>query len=327
MPQTVDSAFSEFNRDSVNLNPDRTVKAISSREWLWGQLNTLDSKDNLDFPFKYQDRHIKYGSFSRKTKIRELDDIDIMFCFTADGATYLQSGTTYYIQTPNAGERLKKLSDGDILNSRKVVNKVKNSLSIIEHYKSADLHSRGEAATLSLQSYEWVFDIVPCFYTDTNLYLIPDGSGNWKATDPRIDQELVTSTNQNYNGRLLQLIRTLKYWNKHNSSYTIGSYLFEQFVINFVKTKTELSQWIDYDIKDFFNYLANNIFYNVDDPKGIQGNLNNLTFDQKNSISEKANWAYNKSLEAITAETSEKNQEKAINKWREIFGSKFPIYG
>lgn len=249
-----------------------------------------------------------------------------MFCFTGNGATYLKSGEIYIIQTPNAGDRLKKLSDNDILNSRRVVNKVKSSLSQIEHYKSAELNSRGEAATLNLQSYEWVFDIVPCFYTDTNLYLIPDGNGNWKATDPRIDQELVTKTNQNYAGKALQLIRTLKYWNRHNSSYTIGSYVFEQLVINFIKSKTELSIWIDFDIKDFFNYLSNHIFYQINDPKGIQGNLNNLTYEQQKSISDKANWAYNKSIEAINAETHDKDQEKTINKWREIFGNKFPKY-
>lgn len=327
MAKTVDTSFIEFNRDIVNLNPDRTTKAISSRDWLLGQLTTLDSKEDLNFPFEYSNKHIKFGSFARKTKIRELDDIDIMFCYTANGATYIKDGSTYFIQTPNAGERLKMLSDNDILNSRRFVNKVKNSLSEIEHYKSAELHSRGEAATLSLQSYEWVFDIVPCFYTDTDLYLIPDGNGNWKATDPRIDQNLVTSTNQNYNGKLLQLIRTLKYWNRYNFSKAIGSYLFEQFVVNFVNTKAELSQWIDLDIRDFFFYLKNNIYNDVYDPKGIQGNLNNLTFDQRYSISNKADWTYNKAFEAFYSETSEKNQEKAINKWREIFGTKFPIYG
>ncbi|WP_312315154.1 hypothetical protein [Empedobacter brevis] len=327
MAKTVDTSFSEFNRDIVNLNPDRTTKAISSRDWLLGQLITLESKEDLNFPFEYQDKHIKFGSFARKTKIRDLDDIDLMFCFTANGATYLKDGSTYYIQTPNADQRLKDLSDNDILNSRRFVNKVKNSLSKIEHYKSAELHSRGEAATLSLQSYEWVFDIVPCFYTDTDLYLIPNGTGNWKATDPRIDQNLVTSTNQNYNGKLLQLIRTLKYWNRHNFSNTIGSYLFEQFVVNFVNTKTELSKWIDFDIRDFFYYLKTNIYNDVYDPKGIQGNLNNLTFEQRYGISNKADWAYTKAYEAVNSETSEKNQEKAINKWREIFGTKFPIYG
>ncbi|URC14825.1 hypothetical protein [Flavobacterium sp. B183] len=326
MAKTVDTAFSVFNIETVNLNSDRTTKANSSRDWLWGQLNTLDGKTNLDFPFKYEAKHIKYGSFARKTKIRELDDIDIMFCLISNGATYLKSGEIYYIQTPNAGERLKKLSDDDILNSRKVVNKFKNSLTQIEHYKSAEIHSRGEAATLNLQSYEWVFDIVPCFYTDTELYLIPDGNGNWKSTDPRIDQNLVTSTNQKYDGKALQLIRTLKYWNRHNSSHTIGSYLYEQIVLNFINSRFELSQWIDFNLRDFFNYLSINIYYIVNDPKGIQGNLNSLTYEQQKSISDKATWAYNKAIEGINAETQEKDQEKAINRWREIFGNKFPTY-
>ena len=326
MATTVNMAFSEFNKEIVNLNSDRTTKANSSRDWLWGQLNALDGKDNLNFPFKYEEKHIKYGSFARKTKIRELDDIDVMFCLTGNGATYSKSADIYEILTSSAGDRLKKLSDNDILNSRKVVNKVKISLSEVEHYKSAKLHSRGEAATLDLQSYEWVFDIVPCFYTVTNLYLIPDGNGHWKATDPRVDQNLVTSTNQNYSGRALQLIRTLKYWNRHNSSYIIGSYLYEQLILNFINSKAELSQWIDINIRDFFFYLSTNIYYTVNDPKKLQGNLNNLTYDQKKSISEKAIWAYNKAVEGINAEMNDKNQEKAINKWREIFGNKFPTY-
>lgn len=327
MANTVNAAFNEFNKDIVNLDPDRTSTANASRDWLFGQLNGLDSKEDLEFPYKYQEKHIKFGSFARKTKIRELDDVDIMFCLTADGATYSKSSQTYTIHSGNAGQRLKNLSDNDILNSIKVVNKLKLALSKIEHYKSAELHSRGEAATLSLKSYEWVFDIVPCFYTDTELYLIPDAYGNWKATDPRIDQNLVTTTNQDYSGRALQLIRTLKYWNRHNSSYTIGSYLFEQIAINYIKSKTELSQWIDFDIRDFYNYLTSNIYYSVNDPKGIQGDINTLSFTQRQSISQKAKWAYDKAVEAINAETDEKDQQKSINKWREIFGSKFPTYG
>jgi len=326
MAQTVGTAFSEFNSNVVNLDPDRTSKAISSRDWLWGQLNKLDTKDNLDFPFKYQDKNIEYGSFSRKTKIRELDDVDIMFCLTANGATYLKNHEVYTIHTPDAGERLRYLSDNDILNSRKVVNKLKLSLAQIERYKSAELNSRGEAATLSLQSYEWVFDIVPCLYTDTNLYLIPDGNGSWKSTDPRIDQDLVTGTNRKYSGRALQLIRTLKYWNRHNSTHTITSYLFEQIVINFINGRSELSQWIDFDVRDFFHYLSSNIYNSANDPKGIQGDLNKLSYEQKKAISEKSSWAYNKSKEAINAETQEKDQRKAITQWREIFGNNFPKY-
>lgn len=51
MAATVNSAFEEFNKNVVNLDPDRTSKAISSRDWLWGQLNKLDSK--VSHPLKH----------------------------------------------------------------------------------------------------------------------------------------------------------------------------------------------------------------------------------------------------------------------------------
>jgi len=288
MAKTVNSAFSEFNKDSVNLDTSRTSKAISSRDWLYEQLNKLDLKDELGFPLKYSEKHIKFGSFARKTKIRELDDVDIMFCFTSDGATYSKDADVYTIYTVNAGDRLKELSDNDILNSRKIVNKVKSLLLQIPNYSSAEIHRKGEAATLNLASYEWVFDIVPCFYTDTQMYLIPDGEGNWKATDPRVDQDIVTTTNKDYDGRALQLIRTLKYWNRHHSSHTISSYLFEQFVLKFIKSKLELNQFIDFDIRDFFLYLSAHVYNSVFDPKGIQGDLNVLSFPEKLAISSKS---------------------------------------
>lgn len=327
MASTVNTAFNEFNRDSVNLLKDRTDKARASRTWLFTQLNGLDAKDDLDFPFKYEANHINFGSFERKTKIRELDDVDLMFCLTADGATYTKySNNLYQINTPNAGQRLKHLSDNNILNSKRVVNKVKNSLSKISQYSSAELHSRGEAATLNLTSYEWVFDIVPCFYTDTCLYLIPDREGNWKPSDPRVDQTIVTNENQDKDGRLLQLIRTLKYWNRRNSTFTIGSYFFENLVINYSKSKSELSQRIDYDIKNFFYFLYQAIWHSTFDPKGFQGDLNTFNYTEKLSISQKAEWAYQKASEAIKVETEEKDMKKSINLWREIFGSSFPQY-
>lgn len=75
-----------------------------------------------------------------------------------------------------------------------------------------------------------------------------------------------------------------------------------------------------------FSATYQHIYYAVNDPKGIQGDLNCLTYEQRKSISEKAKWAHDKAVEAIDAEIKEKDQEKAINKWREIFGNKYPKY-
>jgi hypothetical protein len=328
MANTVNSAFAEFNKDNINLDKDKTNTARGSRDWLFTQLNNFPIKDD-SFPLNYEKRHIKFGSFARNTKIRELDDIDLIYCLHADNSYYLESShykNRFYIQTENASSRLKNLSDENKLNSIKVVNKFVSGLSNISQYKSAKIHRRQEAATLNLTSYDWTFDIVPAFYTINGFYLIPDGMGNWKATNPALDQEFVTEMNQKHNFSIHQLIRTLKYWNRRAKMPTMSSYLFENFVLNFAKNNSELSDYIDLNLINFWDYLKTAVYNNIPDPKGIDSNLNQLTLEDKNKIAEKANDAYTKGYEAFRLETEDKNQNSAINKWREIFGDDFPLY-
>jgi hypothetical protein len=331
MVSTVNSAFDEFNRSIVNISSERTDKARKSRDWLINQLKNLPSKID-DFPRLYNEKHIKFGSFARNTKIQPLDDIDLMITLHAAGATYSKSNNfsnIYFIHTNNAGQTLKDLSFDNIayLNSRKVINRVIGSLNEIDSYKSADIHRNHEAATLQLSSYEWNFDIVPAFFTINDFYLIPDGEGAWKATDPRIDQGIISLANQKCDGKVLQTIRTLKYWNRRSLMPTILSYLFEIIVLKFVFNKTELSDYIDFNLRDFWKFLINSIYEDIPDPKKIQNNLNNLSTEEKYKVSQKASDTFYKSKEAIHFETNDRDQEKSINKWRDIFGDEFPRYG
>ena len=329
MAQTVTQAFNEFNKDIVNLDADRTKTARSSRDWLINQLNQFPLKID-DFPTLYESKHIKFGSFARNTKIRPLDDIDLFLTFNANGATYLKSllhTNTYSITVPESALSLRKLCDGNELNSIKVVNKIVSSLSKVDHYKNAAIHRRQEAATLELSSYEWKFDIVPAFITVDDFYLIPDGNGKWKATDPRIDQNRVSEINQKHNGKILQIIRTLKYWQKRPTMPTISSYLFETIILNYYDNKSDVTDYVDFEIRDFFNELQYAIYSSVMDPKGFQGELNTLDYDTKKKISDLAKNSYDKANLAIYYETKEKDMQKSINKWGEIFGSDFPSYG
>ncbi|MGE4346046.1 MAG: hypothetical protein AB7D46_01395 [Flavobacteriaceae bacterium] len=328
MATTVNAAFAEFNKDYVNLDPDRTEKANNSRDWLIGQLKGLPDKID-DFPALYDGMSIKFGSFARKTKIRPLDDIDLILTFSAVGSTYWTHiyGQSYTLTAPETADKLRKLcNDDNTINSIKMVNKIVSSLNKIEHYKSAETHRRQEAATLQLNSYEWNFDIVPAFYTDTGYYLIPDGNGAWKATDPRIDQNRATDINKKHGGKILQIIRTLKYWNGYAKMPTIPSYLFETIILNHFDSKEKIEDYIDYNLTNFWYHLKTAIYNNVADPKGFQTNINTLSFDDKIKISQKASDTYDKAYEAYEGEIKEKNQEKAINKWREIFGDDFPRY-
>ena len=329
MATTVNSAFIEFNNNFVNLDIEKTKKARNSRDWLIEQLKKLPDKDD-SFPKLYNERHIKFGSFARSTKIKPLDDIDLMLTFKGCGATYSKEElieNKYYIHTTDANDNLKSFAeDQNHLSSIKIVNKLVSSLNSIEHYKSADIHRRKEAATLKLSSYEWNFDIVPSFYTVNGFYLIPDGEGNWKASDPRIDQNRSTKINQKHDGKILQIIRTLKYWNRRVSMPTISSYLFENIILNFFEKETEVSKYIDYCIRDFWKHLKNGIYNSVPDPKGFQDDLNELEEFEQLNISIRADDTYTKTVEAINYETKEKNHHRSINKWRQIFGDEFPKY-
>jgi hypothetical protein len=187
------------------------------------------------------------------------------------------------------------------------------------------MHKNHEAATLKLKSYDWNFDIVPCFYCSGDFYLIPDGNGNWKKTDPRVDNDRTTNINQKHNGKLLSLIRLVKFWNYRHITYTIGSYMLECMILNrYENMITPDDWWIDLQFRDTMNYLSTAIYSDVYDPKGIQGNINDFTYSEKSSISEAFTKAYIKSKEAAALEHD--SQREAIKKWRDVFGPHFPDY-
>ncbi|KJZ85231.1 hypothetical protein ClosIBUN13A_CONTIG124g01988 [Clostridium sp. IBUN13A] len=323
---TVDQAFIEFLKDKVNLDPNITTKARSSRDNLIENIKGFSGDD--DFFTTYNDRILKFGSFAKKTKIRELDDIDMMFCLSADGRTYTELTDGFEINGVQADkDNSLCIDDTYKLNSTKVINRFISKLEELNDYKKSDMKKNHEAATLQLKSYTWNFDIVPCFYTTSDIYLIPDGKGNWKKTDPRIDADNVSTINQKHKGKVLNVIRLTKYWNRYNSTVTITSYLLETMILNYYNNLIESENyWVDLEFKNVLQYLSNEILNDVADPKGIQGNINLFSIDDRLKISKKAKDCYDKACEASTSELTDKDQESAINKWGEILGDEFPKY-
>lgn len=86
---SVTNAFRDFIRDKVNLDTTKTLTARTSRDNLIRNINVFSSDD--DFFNIYEDKNLKFGYFTIRTKIRELDDIDLMICLSSDGSrTYLE---------------------------------------------------------------------------------------------------------------------------------------------------------------------------------------------------------------------------------------------
>lgn len=332
MAQTVNAAFDQFLADKVNLDPDRTETARGSRDWLYGQIALFQTDST--FPVLWSEYNINYGSFARKTKVRPLDDIDMMIGLHAQGASYLDIGGVCTVTVNDPSSRLQAFCNDytNTLNSIKVINKFISKCGDVPQYAKADLKRNGSAAVLKLQSYEWTFDIVPCFMTSPewnrrNYYLIPDGSGNWKKTDPRIDRARVQNINSNHDGHVLNVVRIIKYWNHRPTMPSMSSYLLETIILDYYETKaTKASQFVDLEIAPVLEYISTHIYSSVNDPKGIQGDINSLSWDDRTKISVRASTDQQRALEARQLETN-KDHKGSINKWREIFGSEFPTYG
>lgn len=324
MATTVNNAFKEFLKNTVNLDSDVTSKARRSRDNLIENIKNFSGDD--DFFVTYNDRILKFGSFAKKTKIRELDDIDMMFCLSGEGRSYTELTNGFEINCIQSDKDNGLCDCGtNKLNSTKVINRFISKLEKLNDYKKSEMHKNYEAATLQLKSYTWNYDIVPCFYTTSDLYLIPDGKGKWKKTDPRIDSNNLTNINQKHKGNVLNSIRLTKYWNRYNSTYTIPSYLLETMILNYYDDLSEKDNyWVDLEFRDVVQYISNKILDDVDDPKGIQGNINYFTSEERNKVSERAKSAYDKALGASNLESTD--QKSAISKWCEIFGDKFPKY-
>lgn len=326
MATTVNGAFTEFMKDTVNLESTETQTARKSRDNLLTNIKSFSGDD--DFFSINSSRCLNFGSFHRHTKLRPLDDIDLMICIAgSDDRQYTNVGNGIYYMGANQTDKNNGLNTQgtDNLNSTKVINRFISKLSCLSDYSKAEMHKNHEAATLKLKSYDWNFDIVPCFYCTGDFYLIPDGNGNWKKTDPRIDNDRTTTINQEHNGNLLSLIRLVKYWNNRRITYTIDSYMLECMILDrYEGMTTPENWWIDLQFRDTLKYLSSAIYCSVNDPKGIQGNLNGFSYSEKLSISEALKNAYDKAVEASSLEND--NQKAAIKKWGEVLGTCFPDY-
>jgi len=334
MATSVISAFEEFQKDYVNLDSADSETAISSRNWLVNQIHAFPDK-YTDFPALYSEKDIFFGSFARKTKKRPLDDIDIMICLHGQGGYYYESTSSIKIVVSDNATGLKMLcyDNTNFLNSRKVINKIISLLNQVPQYEKAEIKRNQEAATVKLISYYWNFDIVPCFFTTEDYfgntyYLIPDGYGDWKKTDPRKDRDRVRLTNKHHDGNVLNVIRILKYWNRRPTMPSMGSYLIENMILDYYNSPfiSTASKYVDLEIPQLFLYIRDNVYSVVNDPKGIQGNINNLTEEEKNKIWDRANVDYYKANEARSLESKHDNRG-SITKWREVFGGNFPQYG
>lgn len=328
MARTIQSALKQMIEENVNMPSERVKKARASRDWLLERIENFEK--NTQHLYFCKNFNLHFGSFSRRTKVRPIDDIDIMIglnghlLYWKDIYDYKNCSIHLKSDVQTSGLWKDCLNEDKSLNSTKLLNKFKYALTNISHYESANIHRSQQAITLKLSSYEWNFDLVPCFHTTSGVYLIPNGKGGWMKTNPEKDQELVTSINKKHNGNFLELVRLVKYWNSKafdRKANIESSYLLEVMLANYYSSRESLSN-IEYEFEQSLNYLRDNIRNTVDDPKNIEGNLNHLSDDEKTNLILRID----NDLKNIK-DAKKVSMGQSFEYWKKVLGNKFPNYG
>lgn len=168
------------------------------------------------------------------------------------------------------------------------------------------------------------FEIVPGFInTDKVSYTYPDtnNGGSWKTTNPVHEIDDMTMMNTYCNKNLKRLCRMARAW-KETWSVPISGMLIDTLAYNFIKDyahKDASFIYYDYITRDFLKFLKDQ---NPNQSYWYAPGSNQCVY-RKGIFENKALRAYNISLEAVALE-SEGKHNLANEKWRQIYGTKFP---
>jgi hypothetical protein len=331
MALTVRSAFPLFRATDVDLGDQQTKDAHRSRNYLCEQLPVLAAKV-ANFP-RLSGECIPYGSFQRRTKIQPLDDLDLLVPLDPRGVIEVPTSTPheYLLQVTNDSAPLSPFKgDYGFLNSTAILNRIRDSLSLIPSYAKTEPHRTHEAVRLKLTSYTWGFDIVPAVPYGGSAgipayYLIPTGRGAWKRTDPRVDARNTTLLNQRHGGIILPTIRLIKYWNVYGPQPRLASYHMETLALEVFRAASPITS-VENGVKAFFQDCPTHLGL-CPDPKGHGPALDaDLAWDVrlkvKAAMIEAAQWAGYAEMYDRSGDN-----ERAIYWWKQVFGWEFPDYG
>lgn len=239
------------------------------------------------------------GSYGRDTEIHT-SDIDVLLILPTD--VYHR-----YNKYQNNGQSA-------------LLQDVKKS---IENTYPSNMRADGQVIVISFTD-NITFEVVPAFInSDNTTYTYPDTNygGSWKVTKPRAEISAITIANQLYNYNLKKLCRMARAW-KQKWDIPMGGLLIDTLAHNFLQNyehRDKTSVYHDWMSRDFFAYLKEQ---NKEQQYWYAVGSNQLVY-RKGPFEYKALRCYNIALEAIECD-SKGYEYSAKQKWRDIYGTKFP---
>lgn len=229
-----------------------------------------------------------FGSYKKKTNIRPLNeeqDVDVIFKMPTD--------------------EFERYNGYDGNGQSSLLQKIREILK--ERYTTTEtIKGWGKVVLVRFTDGTHNVEVLPAWEINKDTFKIPNtaADGCWEPFSPKKDIEEFKKSNTHTNGLTANLTRMLKKWKREVVSVSIKSYEIENYVIDFLDDYNFGLKRYSEIIKDFFEYLENN----------IEGD--NISYVRT---------AKQHARKAIDFE-NKKQLYEASEEWRRIFGSEFPSY-
>jgi hypothetical protein len=291
MALTVPTGFSALLAD-LNLTP--TQKSTAD-----GRILHLDSWFRANVACSTYPT--KIGSYGRDTLIRWRRDIDVMVVLAYD-PYWAHYGT-------DSAALLRWLRDR-----------------LNDAYGQTQVSTREVAIRMFLGDGLQV-DLVPLFARQGGGYLLPNGKGGWRATNPLFHASFMTQQNVRLEVRLKPLVRLMKAWNEANGRH-LHSFHLEIMVEQMWESESSVP---DYPTA-MATALRKATTY-VDHPQydpwleaGLVRLDDYLSTDERARLVRMFAADRKRADDALTLAAAGKSKD-AYEKWKEVFPGRFPAYG
>ena len=277
--------------------PASTINSISNR------YKRITKQLNIDFYSSYSETsHSLYvGSYGRDTAAYGISDLDIGFqlpvgLYTKYNA-YLGNGQSALLQV------------------------VKKSLQTT--YSSSDIGGDGQVVVINFTD-GITFEILPYFINNGGGWTYPcsNNGGSWKTCNPIAEIAAIKSRSDNTNRNLKNLCRMMRLW-KDYCSVPMSGMLIDTLAYRFIENweyREKSYLYHDFMARDFFSMMSEQ----NKDQQWWSAPGSGSYIHRKGIFEHKARSAYLRACEAIqyNEDSYEWSRRK---KWREVFGSRYPI--
>ena len=237
---------------------------------------------------------VLFGAFSRRTIVSPLEDsiVDMLVLFRGTEVERMLPSRTF-----------SELRDA-----------------LVKEYP--DAYALENQSMLMLPMDRFLFKIQPAYPVSGHVYMLPDEKFNeWAKYDITSYNDIFMKQNVHHKGKLIEIIRMIKTWNRVSGNIFNGYYL--ELMVTAVLSSYEMTQH-SHTLRHIFRYAVAEVVFQKHDPANMEIQVEGLNqIDDLIKAMKLLQRSYALADEAIIHE-QDGSTKKALECWNRLFPQVFP---